>query len=528
MDTNRLYRLVLDAVKDPLVLARTEGAIVLTNAAADAFFGPSHAKSIATLACEQDGVVVDGEAVRELMTRHEAVRDLELCDASGNPCGATLNIEPVRPEGGEELRLLHFRKPSVQVDREFWRDEMIAMVSHEIKNPLSAMKQSLDILLSGGPGDLTEGQRRFLGTSGRSIQRLTQLVDGFLDISRIREGAFDVERRLIDMRDFVRDTVASFATLFNVRGVSIDWSVDQDASDAHVDAAKVEQVLVNLLSNALKHTPEGGSIKVSVETAGVEALDDDIRLLPWGDLGTPRLLRVRVRDTGLGMSTETLDRVFDRYCGQPGDEHRGSHLGLNISRALVEAQGGRIEIDSQIGIGTTATVYLPQNRATACLLTRVERARGVVERLERARLGATVVVLGKLTDDDWNDIARTWATVPAVNPEAGVRVGVPFQLWAVDSTLALGVIAGGATGGAVEEIFGSRFVTSDDGAYIFNGFAVGLSRPEGDVRGFSQLVNVATKRMVTARDVMSRAVDERRDADLAVVLNEWKRRPQAQ
>lgn len=525
MDANRLYRLVLDAVKDPLVLARRSGAIVLTNTAADAFFGTQRPGTVGALVCDDDAVVIDGEAVRSLMTQHETVRDFELCDRSGNPSGATLSIEPVRPEGGEEMRLLHFRKPSAQVDRQFWRDEMIAMVSHEIKNPLSAMKHSLDILLSGGPGELTEGQRRFLGTSGRSIERLTQLVDGFLDLSRIREGAYDIERRPVDMREFVADTVTSFSTLFNVRGVDLAWEVEDGAVDAHVDAAKLEQVIINLLSNALKHTPEGGSIHVTVETAGVETLDDGVRLLPWSDLGVPRLLRIRVRDTGLGMSTETLDRVFDRYCGQPGDERRGSHLGLNISRALVEAQGGRIEIDSRIGIGTTATVHLPQDRATACLLARVDRARAVVDRLERARLGATVVVLGKVTGDHWEDISRSWAMPPAVNPEHGMRVGVPFQMWTIDAALSLGVLVGGTDGPAVENVFGTRFVTTTDGAYMFNGFAVGISRPEGDVRGFSQLVNVATKRMVTARNVVSRALEERRDADLACVLNEWKQRP---
>lgn len=523
MSKDRLYRLVLDAVKDPLVLARANGAIVLTNAAADAFFDPHGRHNVATLACDDADVAIDGEAIREMMSRHESVRDYELVRSSGDPSGAKLSIEPVRPDGAEEYKLLHFRKSSADVDREYWRDEMIAMVSHEIKNPLSAMKQSVDILLSGVPGELNEGQRRFLGTSGRSIERLTQLVEGFLDVSRIHSGSFGVERKRVEVRQFVSDTVGSFATLFNVRHLALDWSVDDAVVDAHLDAAKLEQVMINLLNNALKHTPEGGSITVTVEPAGVEAIGDDLRLLPWKDFGVPRLIVIRVKDTGLGMSTETLERVFERYHSQPGEVRgRGNHLGLNISKTLVEAQGGHIEIDSKIGIGTTVSVYLPQNQNTACLLTRMGQAREVLERCRRSRRPAALLVLGKLTGDNWEDIAGTWNIAPAVNPEKGVRVGVPFRLWTINDGLAVAVATDHDADTPIGDLFGRRFADCGDDAYILNGFAAGVCYTAGDKKTFTQVCSAAMQGMTRARTAMLRAVDARHDADMACVLNEWR------
>jgi signal transduction histidine kinase len=522
METTRFHRLVIDAVKDPLVLARMDGAIVLTNAAAESFLNIDAERNVDGLSCSDGGVRIDAAAIDEMMSRHESVRDYVLDGDSA--AGVTLSIEPVRPDGGEEMRLLHFRRPSAGVDRDFWRDEMIAMVSHEIKNPLAAMKQSVDILLSGGPGTLTEGQRRFLDTSGRNIDRLTQLVDGFLDVSRIREGVFGLERTRVDMREFVEATVASFGALFNTRGVAIEHRVADDAVDTWVDAGKLEQVLVNLLSNAVKHTPESGAIRIDVDSAGIEAIEDDLRLLPWKDLGAPRLLRIRVADTGLGMSTDTLEHAFERYHTSSGGT--GSHLGLNISRALVEAQGGRIEIESHLGIGTTVTMYLPQNPTTMCVITRMGRARRRLESYARARRSAAFLVLGKLTGDNWEDVASAWPTAPAVNPGAGVHVGTPLEMWTIDDGLAVAVAADVAADNPPGTLFGERFVTCADGSYVFNGFAVGMCCIGGDARGFTQVCSVAMTRMTGAREAMARAVDRRRDADLACVLNEWTRGPQ--
>jgi signal transduction histidine kinase len=458
--------------------------------------------------------------MRDLMARYESVRDYVVPGATG----LTLDIETVRAEDGEEFKLFHFRLPSVERHREFWRDEMISLVSHEIKNPLSAMKNSVDILLSGTPGDLTEGQRRFLGTSGRSIERLTHLVDGFLDVSRIRSGVFAVERARIDVREFLADITGSFTTLFNVRHVDVTWKVDDSAAEAHVDPARLEQVMINLLSNALKHTPEGGRIRITAEPAGVEAVGDEMRLLPWSELGVPRFLVIRVEDNGLGMSTETLGTVFERHHDIAGETRgRGAHLGLCISRALMEAQGGSLGVESTIGIGTTVTLYVPQNAGTACVLRRMSQARRLLERYQRSRRSAAVYALGKLTDDDWEDIAATWHAHPIVNPETDAAGA--FHLWTIDGALAFAVVADRDAADRIEGVFSDRLVERDDGAYVFSSYAAGVCFTPGDATGFARVCNVAVQRMALARDAMARAAGERADTDMDCVLNEWKIKP---
>jgi len=518
MDTSTRYRLILDAVKDPLVVVAPNGEILLANNAATAFFDLDGPQNLSELRCDDDSVEIDGAGIRDVMSRYESVRDYALPGAAG----ATLDIESVRPDGEDELRLLHFRVPSRH--REFWRDEMIALVSHEIKNPLSAMKHSVDILLSGTPGELTEGQRRFLGTSGRSIERLTHLVEGFLDVSRIHSGAFRVQRARVDVREFLEETITSFKTLFNVRHVDVSFDVDAAVGEAHLDVEKVEQVLVNLLSNALKHTPEGGRIRVSVDPAGVDAVGDDLRLLPWSEIGAPRLLVVRVEDNGLGMSTETLDTIFERHHAIPGDARgRGAHLGLNISRALVEAQGGSLDVESTLGIGTTVTVRLPQDQSTACVLTRMSQVREVLGRYRRSRRSAVFYAVGKIGDEGWDDISGTWRTVPVVNPET-TATGT-FHLWTITGGLAVGIAADRGVRDAIEEVFAPRHVACDDGAYLFSGYVVGACATPAEGAGFAQACNVAVARVARARAAMARAARDQSASDNDYVLNEWISRP---
>ena len=114
---------------------------------------------------------------------------------------------------------------------------------------------------------------------------------------------------MVDVRQFICDVIESFSTLFNVKRVQLEWHVDDGISKAYIDPEKLEQVLINLLSNALKFTPEDGSICVTVKEAGVEKVSDDLRLLPWETLGEPRMLEIMVEDTGLGMSSRTLDNL---------------------------------------------------------------------------------------------------------------------------------------------------------------------------------------------------------------------------
>lgn len=529
MKTSRLYPVVFDAIKDPLILVDQNGVVILANASALSFFSFGDSHSIGSITCTDIEYVFDAGEIATLMKQYDSIRDYTLSNREGRGSGVTLDIDCVYVEDGKpSFKLLHFHTGSAEKRGELWRDELISMVSHEIKNPLSAMKNSVEILLSQSPGALTDGQRHFLDTSGRSIDRLTHLLDGFLDVSRISAGAFELNRSDTDVRQFITEVIESFTTLFNAKRVHLDWEVKEGVSTGYLDSGKLEQVIINLLSNALKFTPEKGDISVTAGPAGVEKVSEELRLLPWDTLGDPRLLEFVVEDTGLGMSNETLDNLFNRYHRTGDAGHgRGAHLGLSISKALVEAQDGQLDIVSQLGIGTKVTALIPQDKHTACVLSRMRRASDLVTSSLGARRRVSIFALGKLDEEDWEDIFNSWRKIPVVNPPRESTSVNPFHVWTIDRETAYAVFVelGDGEQPGPANFFGPQFEKCGEGAYLSSGCALGVCSSPDDLRpgrnsSFVQLCNIATCRMKTARkELVQSAADNLASAIESVVVD---------
>jgi len=342
-------------------------------------------------------------------------------------------------------------------------------------------------------------------------------------VSRISAGAFQLNRADVDIRQFLRDVIDSFLTLFNVTRVRLDWHVDDGVSKGYLDPEKLEQVLINLLSNALKFTPENGEITVSVKEAGVEKVSDDLRLLPWDTLGDPQMLEIVVEDTGLGMSSQTLDHLFNRYHRTGDAGHgRGAHLGLSISKALVEAQDGWLDIKSELGIGTRVSVLVPQSRHTACVLDRTRRACDLADSSLGARRPISFYAFGKIDGEDWKDISRSWLRTPTVNPTKEDIAGSEFLVWTINQELAFALVLQRAGGSPPDpaRIFAPQFIKCDEASYMFNSYAIGACyAPDetGEAGGpgtFAQLFNIAARRMNTAREALVRSTTKKMSSEI--------------
>jgi signal transduction histidine kinase len=230
------------------------------------------------------------------------------------------------------------------------RRDLVANVSHELKTPIAALKGFLELL--EGERVSPDDRRDFLAAMTTETARLERLVEEQLQLARLDAGALPLDLDDVDLSHLVEAVVEARAPLAEREGVSLDASVPHPGPLVLADAERIEQVLLILLDNAVRHTPPGGSVTVSV-TAGTETAT------------------MSVRDTGEGIAPDDLPFIFDRfYRGDPSREGRSAGLGLAIARGLVAAHRGTVHVASSVGAGTTFTVTLPP--ASAGAVTREE------------------------------------------------------------------------------------------------------------------------------------------------------------
>ncbi len=221
--------------------------------------------------------------------------------------------------------------------------QMLADIAHELRTPLSVLQANLRAMLDG-VYPLSQEEVAALYDETRLLSRL---VEDLRDLALVDMGRLPLRREPVDLSALLRNTASVFESLAAAEGVTLAQDVDPDLPPVVGDPDRLAQVLRNLLSNALRHTPQGGRIT----------------LRAYVPQDQPRVVRVEVSDTGEGIPPEALPHVFDRFWRADRSRARttgGSGLGLAIARALVEAHGGRMGVESQVGQGTTFWFTLPQ------------------------------------------------------------------------------------------------------------------------------------------------------------------------
>jgi two-component system phosphate regulon sensor histidine kinase PhoR len=223
------------------------------------------------------------------------------------------------------------------------RRDFVANVSHELKTPLTSISGYAETLLSEQPD--VETTRRFLGTILSNARRMQRLVDDLLDLSRIEAGRWQPSRTLVDVGGVAGESWNALEGHGDARQIQFDLEIDQEAATICADLDALRQIFTNLFDNSLRYTPTRGRIVCSARRQGE---------------GTA----VSVRDTGTGISREHLPRIFERFWRADTSRSReegGTGLGLAIVKHLVEAHGGRVWAQSDLGRGTTVTFWLPDS-----------------------------------------------------------------------------------------------------------------------------------------------------------------------
>jgi PAS domain S-box-containing protein len=229
------------------------------------------------------------------------------------------------------------------------RDEILGIVSHDLRNPLSAISMCASALEEDMP-DAGDSIRYLVNTITESAGWMNRLIQDLLDIASIETGGLSMDRRDESVADLFTHLEMLFATPARSTGVRLTIDAEPRLPPIVADGERILQVLANLMANALKFTPEGGEIAVRAQ-----ATTDD-----------PARIRFTVRDSGCGIPPEQLPHIFDRFWqARRGARERGTGLGLAISKRIVETHGGTMYAESEVGRGSTFTFTLPANTSAS-------------------------------------------------------------------------------------------------------------------------------------------------------------------
>jgi signal transduction histidine kinase len=228
------------------------------------------------------------------------------------------------------------------------KDSIIASISHELRTPLTSIRGYLELVLTDEVGDLTDEQRSFLGVADRNSERLLRLVGDLLLVAQMRDGTFTLHTGDVDLHELVLEALAGAQPGATDKEITVVHNTEA-LPVMSGDRVRLGQALDNLISNAVKFTPEGGQIEVRLDLQHGRAV-------------------LEVADTGVGISVEDQKQLFERFFRTGSAEREaipGTGLGLSIVKAIIESHSGTISLKSEPGVGTTFRVELPLTQGEA-------------------------------------------------------------------------------------------------------------------------------------------------------------------
>ena len=338
------YRAMVENAGDPILTFDLNDRVTSLNGAAERLFGWDRAALIGAPARR----LVADESVRALQkwTRAHLLTPTETAELemiAVHREGRILHLDAhaavLRSQGVPVGVEVVCRDATVRKELDRLRADFLAMIGHDIRNPLGAIFGYTEMMLDSAH-PVSKEHRDLLLRINTNTRTVLTLVGNFLDASKIDAGHVILERRDVDLNGVVRRTADQYMAHAQLTGIALHMNLAAELPDVCADGLQVERIVANLVTNAIKFTPRGGSVTLATE-----------RL--------PSSVAVSVSDTGPGIPPHEFSRIFQRYARSGDRSQEGTGLGLYIVGTLVEAHGGFVTIDSTPGAGTTFTVYLP-------------------------------------------------------------------------------------------------------------------------------------------------------------------------
>ncbi len=349
-DSKSRLRVMVNRLLDGVMTTDNNRRIVLAN--------PAFLNMVGYMGSQPQGrtveEVVTNDSIIASIDKALAMPDdtiAELCQEISIPsqdgeCEKIINMHcsPFRNRAGQILgttTVLHDVTADKEMDR--MKSDFVSMVSHEIRSPMNSLLAQIKIILDGLAGEVTDKQRQILERASGKINNLVELVSELLDLARIEAGMVGREMQELQLGDLVEEQVSFHRAAAEEKSIEVTTEIEDELPLLNADKQGLDEVLTNLLTNAVKYSPEHARITVSAGVENEQAV-------------------IRVSDTGFGIPEEDLAEIFNRFHRVKDKNTReihGTGLGLAIVKSIVDAHQGSISVESKIEQGTTFTVLLP-------------------------------------------------------------------------------------------------------------------------------------------------------------------------
>lgn len=241
------------------------------------------------------------------------------------------------------------------------KSEFVSIVSHELRTPITSISNSLEIVLNEQAGTINEDIRNFISIAKRNIERLKGIIKDLLDLQKIQTGKLDFEYKMVDIKPSFELLQNTFVQIAREKDIELNFDISENLPQVYADIRRIEQIISNLITNALKFTPNGGRITVKTSLTDANEINGKNLVCP-NNIPEGQYIKINVEDTGIGIKEEDIPKIFDKFSQIESSLNRnkgGVGLGLTITKQLIDSHLGAIWVDSEEQKGSNFNFVLP-------------------------------------------------------------------------------------------------------------------------------------------------------------------------
>ena len=241
------------------------------------------------------------------------------------------------------------------------KSEFVSIVSHELRTPLTPINNSLEIVLSEQTGPISDDAKNFINMAKRNVTRLSGIIEDLLDLSRVQTGKLDFKYKMTNLTPSLELIQKTFEQVAAQKDIEVNLEIENNLNEVYADSHRIEQIISNLVTNALKFTPKGGKVNISAKKVSENEINKTLLVAPICDISGD-YIKISVKDTGIGIKKEDIPKIFEKFLQIENSLTRnigGVGLGLSITKQLLDAHLGAITVESKENEGSDFSFYIP-------------------------------------------------------------------------------------------------------------------------------------------------------------------------